>query len=314
MEVRTNRASYWVGEPVVARVRIVNWLSPSLTVFTAFDVRGNTQIQIREGQGVAETYYGHLPMSPVTPQNNELPYGKAIESDIVILYSSDTQSHLAFDRPGEYRLQMAQGMRYTDMYKPMGRTGVPSSTRAETEPFQVVAPPEEARPALEILQSDPRALKDLNSLYATPASRSTIERVAREYPDSRYAPYCLHALATLSLALAKDLSGEREKAEEYLTRLIEDYPDYPLRDTARIRMADFLYETGRFNRALGIVQDLVAESEDNMKRFDESRMIKPLIATRFTPAVDPNVFNWYLFGTTELTDAYYCLMVSGAPK
>ena len=304
--VSLDHQDYWIGEPIVAQTRIVNWFTPSLRLFTSLDLRGDTEMRIvATGDVLSDRYLAHYDLHPMTPQSYILAYGKTVEFNTVVLYSRDNASGLILPIPGRYRLLVKQLMQYTDLSHSRGGAGVGIISQGASPYFTVAPPPPEALEALEILQSDPNVLKDLNAIKASFSSYEKMERVAREFPDSRYAPFCLHALGSFYLEISEKFLGYGKKGEECLKQLIERYPNYVLRDEARMRLAIQYQNAGRFNDGLAIAQRLLDESDDNLARFSKCKLYAPIIGNRENPAVDLIEDNWELFDTTRLADPYY---------
>jgi len=298
-----NRVEFWLGEPMVLTVRIYNWAIPSMHAFGSYGLPGATDVRIvREGE-VGERYRAHFEPGPTTANAVNLPYGKACEFRMIVEYDPDNASHLAFDRAGVYQLQVEQPIEVTNLDNP-AQYRVPLRLKARTTDLRFVEPPADGAGAWKLLCSYPESFRDLNRLMASPGSREVFEKVAKEYPRSRYAPYCLHALGTLSLNLIAAIPAEAERAEGAYKEVIERYPDYPLRSEVRLHLGRVYYQTGRVNLGLDVAEGLLADSEDNLYRFRESDIMIPFRGATDNPYKSVNVTSWQLFGTTQLPDTY----------
>jgi tetratricopeptide (TPR) repeat protein len=302
MTLHPDKAEYWVGEPVALRVRLHNWALPGEILYGAFGLQGGSDMRIFHNGEMSERYFAHLDLAPPTTKPVLVPYGKYYEFLIIALYEHSADSRLAFSEPGTYELQMRQSLQYMDTDTPQGQ--VPFPVTAAAPRFRVVEPPANAAGALKLLQSYPEVFYDLNRVKASPATRPILEKIAKEYPDSRYAPYCLHALGMLSMEMMDSIPGEQEKAEEALRKVIEGYPNYPLRNEARVDLGNFYSRTDRYNKGQEMAGELLSESEDNLFQFRTADIMAPYSGSRVLPNMQMNKMNWELFGTTRLPDTY----------
>jgi tetratricopeptide (TPR) repeat protein len=301
--LETNRSEYWLGEPVILRVRICNWAIPTSIILGSFGLQGKTDLRIIHEGDTSEPYHAHFEPGLTSNRSIRLPYGKAYEFRIPIEYDPNSPVYLALSAPGTYQLQLTQYIEYTNLTNP-AQHRVPCELSAQTTDLRVVAPPAEGAQAWNLLQSLPDAVRDLNRLMASPSTRDILEKVAKEYPRSRYAPYCLHALGSLSLNLISSLPEEKEKAEWAYKQVIEHYPEYPLRDEVSIHLGKLYYQTGRVNAAMEIAERLLGESEDNLYRYREAEIMLPYRGPVHNPNAATNMTSWELFGTTQLPDTY----------
>lgn len=303
MVADTNRAEYWLGEPMVLRIRLFNWSSPMLSVMGSFGLQQLTDLRIVHNGIVGERYRAHFEEIPASTKNIKLPYGKAYEFRIIVVYDGKQESRLAFPVPGFYSIQVNQYLEYLNTYDlTRGRTPYPVSL--ETAPFQVVSPPEAGKKALALLQSNPNAIRDLNRLMASPGTAATLADLAAEHPKTRYAPFCLHALGSLALNQIAYRPSAATTAEKHFRALIAKYPDYPLIDEARLQLARTLSLSARANEARDITDQLLFETEDNFYRFRDSEVMQIYRGPAESPYADINQKHWDLFQTTILPDAY----------
>jgi tetratricopeptide (TPR) repeat protein len=149
---------------------------------------------------------------------------------------------------------------------------------------------------------------------ATAASRPVLEKIARDYAGTRYAPWCLHALGSFSLSVMDALIEEGPKAERAYREVLERYPDYPLRDEVRIHLSKVYLKSGRSNAAIAIAEQMLAESEDNLYLFRDADVMRAYRGERNNPYAGINKTNWELFGTTQLPDAYEQLRYESLPS
>ena len=105
------------------------------------------------------------------------------------------------------------------------------------------------------------------------------------------------------------IPGEDKKAQEYLKRVIDEFPDYPLRDEVRIHLAAVYQSTMHYDEANQIALEMLNESEDNLYRFMKSDIMKPYRGSKDNPNIFLNQSAWEFFGTTELPDAYAQLRI-----
>jgi len=304
MGLSVDRTEFWVGEPIVLRCRIVNWLAPTLAMQGVFGLySGNSEFRILKDNELGEPYHAYFDETPQTPKKAIVDYGKAYEFQILVAYDRKTESRLTIEEPGAYTFMFRQAIRYTNIYS-SGGAFLPLVLSAASPEVNVIDPPAEAAGALELLKANPVAILDMNRQLATVGNQWLLEKIAREYPESRYAPYCLHALGNLYDLLAFRHAGARDRAAAFLGELVEKHPDYSLRDEARITLAGVHRNSYRMDAAAEIIDRLLAESPDNLARFRKTDVMKPIRGSVANPWTDVNDLCWELFGTTELTDAY----------
>jgi hypothetical protein len=304
MGLSVDRKEFWVGEPIVLRCRIVNWLAPMLAMQGIFGLHGaDSEFRILKNNELGEPYHAYFDETPQTPKKAIVDYAKAYEFDIVVAYDRKSESRLALEEPGAYMFMFRQAIRYTNIYS-AGGAFLPLVLSAASPEVNVVDPPPEATGALELLKANPVAILDINRQLATVGNQWLLQKIAREYPESRYAPYCLHALGNLYDLLGLRHVGARDQAAAFLRDLVEKYPDYPLRGEALITLAGLHRNSYRMDAAAEIAGRLLAESPDNLARFRKMDVMKPLRGGPSNPWNDINEMCWELFSTTELTDAY----------
>lgn len=297
-----SRSVYWVGEPVVIRGRIYNWLSPLMTLSTSFGLQGQTTLRIVQDGREGPSYRAHFDQAPVASKPYILPYGKMLQFRVLAEYDTNTTSHLIFDTAGTYTLSFEQNMSYRNEYN-VGEGEVPYSQKLRMT-IRVVDPPAEGAKALDLLESNPDAIRDLNRLMASPSSEDILKRVAKEFPDTPYAPFCLHALGSYSSQMTDVLLGENEIAGWAYKELIDKYPDYPLRDEVRSYLASFYYKTSRGNDAYEIAEQMMRESEDNLYIFRDHPIIGQYHGKKGNQYSLLNTEHWELFGNTQMPNAY----------
>lgn len=305
ISLHPDKDEYWVGEPVHLRARAVNWHSPVVILTSTYGLMSAyTDLRISYEGDVGDTYKAHYSENIPMPHKHPLWYGKALEFDMLVSYDKNQLSGMAMKEPGKYFFALRQTMYMRDEYRKEQRRD-PFFCSTQSRTIRVVSPPAEFAGALDLLRSRPSVFRDLNRNLASLSNRDLLEQIAREYPQSRYAPYCLHALGNLGVVLTSSISGESEKAIEAFQRIVEKHPGYPLRDEVRISLAEIHARGGHYNEAQRIVRAVVEESEDNLMRFRERRLIKALLGPRPSPYFQTNTGQWPLFSSTRLTDAYF---------
>jgi len=299
------RAEYWVGEPVSLRCHFVNWVSPSVEITSVFGLHGSyTDLRIASEGKEGDPYHAQFDQSVASEQQVLLRYAKAHEFEMQVLYDPRSPDKLALSKPGVYQFHLQQNIWYTNHYL-VAQGQVPYKLEAVSRPIHVIAPPEEFAGALRLLLSRPPALIDLNRHLANPANWQIMETVVAQYPKSRYAPHCLHALVNGRLFFAKVSSEYLREALKICERLVREYPDYASRDEMRVRLAELYKEDGQLDKTLEIVTQLLAESEENLYRFRKSSVMRPFRGARENPYAVFSTSCWELFGTTRLNDANF---------
>ena len=180
LNVVPNRAQYWMGEPVVLKTRVTNWLSPWLNVYSSYGLQGSTDVRIIHNQTTSERYYAHLKQQSANTQPVILRYAKSHEFRIAMEYSSEGPSYLAFKEPGEYEIRVTQSMEYINRYSP-DTSRKPYFVTAFSPTFSFIEPPAEGKGAWNLLKADPNATArpecvDSDSSH-TPPSRTHCKRI-----------------------------------------------------------------------------------------------------------------------------------------
>lgn len=305
MRVQTNRRAYWAGEPVIAQVRVVNWLSPYLRLLGSFGLRGReTEVRILGPSGTSDAYWGPYSAAPTDRRRVALRYAKAHEFHVSVLYDEGHPQGTVFWPTGKYRLDLSQRMAYVDLHEG-GILPIPFQARAVSPPFEVAQPPEEYREALETVLARPGMMRDMQMRQATAANVEALMALAERYPQSRYAPFCLDACAGYAAILAPGRPKEMRNAIALYERLTQNYPDYVWHDEARMTLADFYYRDGHADRAIAIARGLVAQSERNLYRFYLNPVMRPLAGEKTNSNRHLNDNYWFLFGTTDLPEAWF---------
>lgn len=302
MTLEVNRSTYWLGEPVVAVARIYNWYSPEIRIYSAYGFQGVSDLRIAHENVMSDRYRAHFPAAPVTEKNLGLPYGKAFEFRMVVVYDSGRPGDLALYEPGTYRFALNQPLEYSNSFAgDTGRTRYAAT--AETGDIKVVEPPLEGRAAFDLLVSTPGAVLSLSSLMAMASTRDVLEKIAREYPESRYAPYCLHAVGSYALTQVAADTKEIERAEWAYKRIMETYPNYPLLTEVRLHLAKLYLTTGRINDGASLADQTLASSPDNLYRFRDWDPLMPYIGSLKGVDVRVEENQWQLFDTAQLPNA-----------
>ena len=173
----------------------------------------------------------------------------------------------------------------------------------ETPPIQVAPPAPEWAEAARLVTGNPWMIRDLTRLYASPATRGGMRTIVERYPQSPYAPWCLHALGNLSLLFVEDMEQEALTARDLFYKLSHDYPTYPGVNEARIRWAEMLRATGDFNGAVNEAERLLDESEDNLYRFRSSPLYRKLRGEKGNLLRHLSTSCWELFDNSQLNTA-----------
>ncbi|NQU44973.1 tetratricopeptide repeat protein [bacterium] len=309
LTVQPAKTEYWTGEPIVATTRIVNWLGPAVRITAYFGLAGApTRLSIIDEGIPREPYRAYHNIGPVSTSEYFLQYGKAHEFRIPLLYEKDSPSHLAFEKPGEYRLRLEQDITYQNYYH-IGTGFEPYLLEGISRPLQVIAPPPEGRAAFQLLRTHPLAFRDMNRLLASPGYLWLHEKIWKEHPETPYAPWCLHAAATLSDRLGEMDPAQFDQAKKLYAKLLETYPDYPFRDQVRVRLAELLYEDAQVDRAVALIEATLTDDEDNLYRFRHSPMMKPIWRKVVNRLNVLNILSWQCYGVTRITDTYFQLSV-----
>jgi hypothetical protein len=299
----TDRAEYWVGEPVVLRCRIVNWFAPFLFVRSSMELGGDSDLRIvREGEP-GDRYWANQTENPVSAPPKVMNYGKAIEFYLTVLYSTEEPNGLALPKPGEYWFELSQTFTLTNM---AAKSPSPFSVRSHTASSKIVivAPPANAKGALDLLLANSAALIDLQRMEASPASQWVLEKIATEYPDSHYAPYCVAALASYATNLAGIQVAQRPIAQKYIDEIVNKWPDFPLRHRIDLLQLTLYTESDQVDKAVDYLWKKVGESEDNLFRFIDNSLVTDFVGGKNNIRTALNRPAWELFDVTEFPDAY----------
>lgn len=300
--VMTNRDQYWLGEPVLVTARIVNWAKPAIRFDTKIGLDGpDTTVWIYKGNKKSKEYKGHYETRPVSAFTSYLRYGKAHEFNLIMLYKRYGYDKLAFDRKGIYSVSMRQYLDYADNSLRM-KGPIAISIQGRSLNFTVIDPPKEGRAAFDLLKANPQGFLDLNRLIASPATRALFQKIVDEFPDTRYAPYCYHALINYNARLSRQDDRFRLINQKLLRKALSNYPQYSLRDELRIQLAQNLTNSGQMDAAFEILEALVSESPDALYRFKEFDMLKGYIGGKYSPMLGTSESNWSIFDTLQLPE------------
>ena len=229
-----------------------------------------------------------------------------VEFFLVLGYDGESTSSLAMADPGIRALHLTQEMQCMN-WVALGDGTYPYSVSARSRPFRVVAPPAEAAGALELLQSHPPAMRDMYRLRTSLSTRWVLEKLVRDYPSSRYTPYCLHALEVLARSLVGTLVGQEAEAERLGLRILREWPDYPRRGQIMVHLADLYRDTSRLDASVAMSYKLVEESEDNLFLFRDASVMQPLIGGSRNPYNWINEACWELYGMTRTPNPYFLM-------
>lgn len=306
MTIETDRADYYPGEPVVLTCHLVNWHSPHLLIQGAFGLKSEaTDVRILRNGEMSDTYRSSYHESPVTPDRIETHYAKTFEFQIIVCYDRARRSAMALDTPGEYAFALRQDFLIADHARDFPALhGV--RIEGQSDPVAVVEPSDAHAAALKLLRTNPRCFEDLGRQSATPSTAWIFRKIVTDYPQTRYAPYCLLALARQCLALGANLPEESEKGQAYLRQIIDDkeYSAFPLRLDAQASLADAMLDAGRPDISRKMVEDLIQQSPDNLTRLRMHACAAPFLGFTPNPYLRTNQECWFLFDTTQLVDAY----------
>jgi hypothetical protein len=299
-----HKAEYVVGEPVMLRARIQNWLSPQLLLYINSGFSSDsTQLRLFRDGVIGEVYRSNEELSIQSENQYLLGYAKSIRFGLTVLYDPQSDGGVLLNKPGEHQFLLEQEVSYLDtMRVSEGKKRLILS--AVSPIIRVVEAEGRDKEAFDLLKSHPAAFADLNRQIASIGARGLFERVAREYSDTVYAPYCLHALAGLYRILAQTNAEAGAQAAVHLRKLIDNYPDYELLDLARVQLSETLYLDDRLSEAVRRTEDALAASIDNLfvyRRGPLMRNIRGLWGNMFN---DLASICWELFEPTTQPEAY----------
>lgn len=294
----TNKSAYVLGEPVHLRHQIFNWSAPYIELLAGLALEhAETRLTILRDGKSSEPYRGPWKVQPVQEKTLLIAYGQATEAQYTVLYDAGTENNLALPEPGVYQLRIETLVFYKNPNRP-DIPRLPYRSVAWSRMIEVRKPDERSTEALEVLLRRPSTLRDLHRQSAGPGNMPFLRAVARDYPDTVYAPYCLFALANIQLFFQK--TGDEQKAMQHYATILEKYPDFPLIHSVRLQQARLLRKHHQLNRAAAIRDMVLAESEDNLYRFRKD----PLVHNQY-PRQKKNTaafVYWPLFDTRTLGD------------
>ncbi|MFW6255519.1 MAG: hypothetical protein ACOC54_01760, partial [Candidatus Sumerlaeota bacterium] len=165
------KREYVLGEPVVMKVKMRNWLGPRVLLSTNLDLKAESTILriIKKGRpgDIYRAFYEGA--APLTEKEYMLGYGQAIQSHYTVLYDKDDEQGLALAQPGPYRFQINQEIYALNTYlpNPLRERKVVTDI---SEEITVVEPSGRNREAFELLKKTPICFRDLNRQIASYAS------------------------------------------------------------------------------------------------------------------------------------------------
>lgn len=295
------RSSYWLGEPVLLEGRLTNWDFITAQLKAVLDLRSaDTDLRLVRDLERLGIYRSYHKVEPLTRDEVNLSYGRAHLFQFLVLYHPDRENHLALDRPGKYQFELEQQVVYNNVYNHIGRH-LPVTLFGFSPEIEVVEPPEPFRPAFELLRDSSRGFLDMNRLVASPASMPVFEQIVSQYPESRYAPWCLFALANSDMRLSRDDWTMVGVAEEKFRRLIEQYPDFVMGDDARMNLALLLRDNGKLEQALEVAGP-VLEDPDRYYPFKRNEIVVNALNNMPNPYARRQALHWMLFPARRIAD------------
>ena len=233
----TNKRSYVLGEPVFLRAVVAN-RSPAHT----FRLQGrwraadDFEIRVARARGMPARYLGGEESGrPATTML--LPPREVRVHRWTLCYEPANESGYLFDQPGEYTIECsARGFLVNNTLQDLRfsqapiRIEVREQTPEQKRVFARIAKPEFAEDLQNI--QDGRVRSDTATVW---------EQLVRADPDSLWAPY-----GRMLLAWREWQTGERDSKAvvQRLQAILDEYPDFPLRDTV-------YYATAAGNDRLG---------------------------------------------------------------
>lgn len=245
--VLTNKTSYVKGEPVFLRLILAN-----RSTANTFEVQGRLHpandfvIRVALAGGMAERYRGGEEGGVYHPSTTILlPPREVGVQRWTLCYEPTKESGFLFEQAGRYTIEcsarelMINGSRQSLTFsKTPIRIAIQEPTGAQKTAFDLIA------------GAGPKCAEDLQILQDGRVRSDTValwEQLEKEHPKSLWAPY-----AQALLAWREWETGERDSTAvaRRLAAILDNYPDFPLRDTLYYATAACHHRLGQPVQAL----------------------------------------------------------------
>lgn len=296
--LRPGKSAYLLGEPIILEVRFANWYTPEM-IFTGSVAYASSDTHLqsrRPGNVWGPDYRAHHRLQPMSPKSLFLEYGRALPYRFLAICDREKDSNLLFETPGKVQFRLRQSFYYRNVME-MHKGDVAYETETQSPIFQILEPQGKNQAAFQRLQTRPTVFTDFNRLLASPGNVTFLEKFVRDFPDTPYTPFALHSLGALSYTYGKHhLLDEQEKARQYFETILEDHPDYSLRDDVTMQLVNLYRETGELDRAVALLEKAIIPSENKMFYYRSSPLIRDRVDIIVTGLYQrlPSLF-WPLF-------------------
>lgn len=210
LTLRTDRGSYWAGEPMVLTMAVRNETSERIWGFFHLG-QEETQVEIRRGAGPFETVafsrsvHEVFPHIDVARAPSTLDPGQSRDFRDVLTMNVRTRD-LLLDAPGDYEVKVR-------CWPYLGRPNAPS-LETNTVRIRVDAPPSGQAAALSEFRRNGLALLVQSPMGYSDHEPAVVERAIAFIDRHIHGPYADHVRAALLEALRHRVNGNRATTNE----------------------------------------------------------------------------------------------------
>ena len=239
--LNTNKKTYITGEPIFLNFLVKNITDEMIQFAAVLSPTADTEITIYRPEQFPWRYSGifKVALYPRTlywidPHNTRtLRYS--------LIYDEKSPNSFLSEEPGKIGFVVRMAYTINDRIRRL----------AAFEPIEIdiVEAAGIDAGAFEILKKEQVAV-DLTKGMATDETLPLFQKVAAEYHQSVYAPYCLLTISGYYLnAFLQDGSTTESQIVEPLQQIIQRYPDFPIMDLVYYQHAVFYYFTQQHDKA-----------------------------------------------------------------
>ncbi len=215
------KTELFVGEPLYLLIRVTNRKAPlvigNFSAALHFAEGGDVEVHIQPPSELSYRYQAHEEPAVFPAMEIGNKEGASTHFELPIIYERKSATGYVFDRPGEYVVSVKiwhtimRDQRRTFTEIPPTRIVVRQPQGKDLEAFRLIEGKKYALALQQQVSDDKDVLANL-------------EKVARQYPQSVYAPMCSY-VAGASLVLDKK---SLERGVALLREFAKRYPDHPM--------------------------------------------------------------------------------------
>ncbi len=260
--------SFVLGEPVLLYLHLSNFSTKPMRLEVNPTLQAGLRVEVRtpvtRGWGEVQKPTDKVPFQPST--FTLMPFDTHTFT-VMLLYDRENRPimvretqegkkiplslpKLVFDQPSPFRIKAT----LTVTWNGVQRLDMESGTEIDVKAPEPNSPEDLILGRLVISKKLMEAYQNL--VAPEPTTRDFFEKALTDFPPNRFTPYFMYILGN-SYSIRKP--EERIKAEDIMLRLLQTYPDFPLRRQAAEDLALIYNETQQSDKANDIVRQLVMQ-------------------------------------------------------